>query len=183
MDYDKMIPEAKRQLHDLVLNNWLESVFTFKWFCIIAFILIFYIVFIKLLDKKRTSKILLFGCLVAVAASIYDIFGSQFVFWTYKDRVLPIVPSLFLYSLTIIPLSFMLIYQYTHTWGKFLIFNALFTCFFCLAILPLLTKLEIYEPHGWLYIYNIPPIFISACVARALTLWFVNSEQKKKETF
>jgi hypothetical protein len=183
MDYQHPIIQTKLKLHNLMMEDWYNSdLFSVQWWGIIIFLLIFYFVFIKLLDKKRTSKILLFGCLMAVASFTYEVGGTQFVFWAYIKRIVPIYPSPFVDALTVIPITYMYVFQYGHTWKKFMLLNLIATALLCFGFIPLLVVTKIYElGDNWSYFYNFPPWFISACVARALTLWWVNTEQKHKE--
>jgi hypothetical protein len=133
-----------------------------------------------LIDKKRISKILLFGCLITVASFVYDVFASSFVLWSYTTKIFPLIPGIFIIDLTIIPLYYMLVFQYSPSWGKFMLLNALAVCIFSLIIIPIMTKLKMYQSDMNILI-NIPIIFIYACVARFIALWIVNNEQKHKE--
>jgi len=117
----EMIYEAKVTLHNLLLTKWLnQELFSPTWWGVIAFIAFSYILCFSLLDKRRFTQILLFGSLMAVAVYVFDSFGAGFGFWMDETHVLPITPSPFLYALTVIPLYYMLVYQYSPNWKRFL---------------------------------------------------------------
>jgi hypothetical protein len=181
---DQMVIDAKQKLNDLLVANWQQTdLFHFNWFFMIGFILASYILFFILVDKKRVSKILLFGCLATVGAFVYDVFGSTFVMWAFPAQIFPINPGIFMVDLTVVPIYLMLLYQYTHTWPKFLIWSAVYAVFFSLAFLNLLSWLGIYKAIKLPMIWNAPFVFVIACVARLITIWLVSIEQRKKEGF
>lgn len=177
---DEMILEARRRLHELVLKDWLQNdLFKRNWWISVVFLLFSYILCFMLIDKKRRSKILLFGCLVTVASFVYEVFGFSFVLWSFSTKIFPITPAIFMFNITVLPLYYMLVYQYSPTWKRFFLLNALAACVFSLVLLPILIKLKIYQTY-WSLLFNIPIIFIYACLARFVTQWLVNTEQRHK---
>lgn len=177
---DEMVKEARQKLHDLDLKEWLQNdLFKRNWWMIVIFLLLSYILCLVLIDKKRISRILLFGCLITVASFVYDVFASSFVLWSYTSKIFPIIPGIFIFDLTIIPLYYMLVYQYSPSWGRFMLLNALAACFFSLVMIPIMIKLKIYQSDINILL-NIPIIFVYACAARFVTLWLVNIEQKHR---
>lgn len=107
-----MIIQAKENLHQLLYSQWItEQFLSSKWFATTGLIAFSYFLFFYLVDKKRIIEILLYGSLISVIYTIYDMFGSQFVFWTFLLREFPIMPSIFPDNLTYVPLYAMLVYQ------------------------------------------------------------------------
>jgi hypothetical protein len=107
----EMIHQARSTLHDLVLTKWVtEDFFSPRWWGMLVFIIFSYVLCLILLDKRRLSKIFLFGSLMTVGMTVYETIGVSFVLWYCATPLLPIVPCNFASDLTIIPLYYMLVY-------------------------------------------------------------------------
>ncbi|WP_371367407.1 hypothetical protein SRRS_13690 [Sporomusa rhizae] len=119
---DDQVRQAAEHWYNLIYTQWItEHFLTPTWFFQVLFVLFSYGVFFYLVDKKRIVQILLFGSLVAVSFSVYDSIGEQLGQWEYLKLILPFSPNFFLGDLTLIPLYAMLVYQYTSSWGTFLL--------------------------------------------------------------
>jgi hypothetical protein len=183
MDIHEKISQAKATLINLIYNDWrTNDVFSSKWFGTVAFILFSYALCFKLLDKRRLTQILLFGSLITVMATLFDIIGVEYGRWTYLTRVFPIMPSLFLFDFTIIPLYYMLIYQYCSNWKSYTIWNAIVTGIVSFAFFPLLVRLKMLELNNWSYLYFFPCIFTFAMVSRAIIVGVITLENKQIES-
>lgn len=111
--------------------------------------------------------LLLYGSLIAVMRELLDLFGVTAGLWTYKVRILPLSPSILLMDWTLIPLTYMLVQQYSPNWRQFFIWNALGTGMIAGVILPTLSALDIIQLMRWNYIYSFIGMYISATLARA----------------
>jgi hypothetical protein len=183
MDTHEKIAQAKTVLINLIYNDWKTNIlFSPAWFGTIIFILLSYTLCFKLLDKRRLTQILLFGSLITVMVSLFDLIGVEYVRWTYLTRVFPIMPSFFLFDFTIIPLYYMLIYQYCSNWKSYIIWNAIVTGIVSFAFYPLLNALKMFELNNWRYVYFFPCIFTFALVSRAIVLGIITLEKNRIES-
>jgi len=73
--------------------------------------------------------------------------------WSFKVRLIPIIPSVFLVDLTIIPLYYMLVYQYTSTWKAFAVWNAVASGVISLVVFPLMAVANVVQLIHWNYLY------------------------------
>ena len=179
MDINEQIKQAKIVLNKLVVEDWKNELFSPAWLGIIAVILLSYYICFRLLDKRRLTQLLLYGSLMTVSITIIDIFATQFGFWTFLIRVLPIVPSVLFFDYTIIPLYYMLVYQYSSTWRRFAAWNAVLAGIISFIFFPLLTALKLFKLDNWRYIYFFPLIYILAFICRWV-VWGILSVQNKK---
>lgn len=176
----EMIHQTRITLHELVLAKWLaEDVFSLRWWGMVVLITLSYLLCFSLLDKRRLSRIFLFGSLLAIGITVYETVGVSFVFWFCATPILPIVPCLFAADLTVLPLYYLLVFQYTTTWRQFSIWNLITVSIFSLILQPLLVYFGIYELDNWLSVYNIPMLFALAMLARAITLLIIGIEQRQ----
>lgn len=147
----------------------------------IAIIVLSYIVVFLLLDKRRYTELLLFGSLMTVMSLVLSILGSNFDLWSYNIRLLPTTPSPFLYDLTIIPLYYMLVYQYSPDWKRFLLWNAVLAGLISFAFYPTLQVFDIVSySNGWIPAYFFPFIFISSLIARVVLIATLNLRLKNE---
>ena len=122
---DKQILNKSEDLNRLIEDQWINQIFLSPaWIFQVVLIILTYILFFYLVDKKRMTEILLYGSLVAVAFVVYDSVGEQFNYWATLKDVLPINVNFFLGDATLIPLYAMLVYQYTFSWKRYLIWIA-----------------------------------------------------------
>lgn len=92
-------------MHNLIVEKWLnQDLLSVQWWGIVAIIIFSYVLAFSLLDKRRFTQILLFGSLMAVSITTYDLVGANLGLWAYKVRLLPLIPGVFLYDYTVIPL-------------------------------------------------------------------------------
>lgn len=174
------IYKARETLNDLIVAKWFaEDVFSPQWWGILGVIVLSYIVVFSLLDKSRFTQLLLFGALMAVTITTYDLFGANFGLWAYKVRLLPVIPGIFLYDYTVIPLYYMLIYQYSPNWKSFLLWDAAFAAFIGLVFFPTLVATEIIFYGNWLPIYQAAAPFLFGILNRAIVLGTLQAEKRR----
>jgi len=182
MGLGEMIAPTLEQLHYLVYTHWLtEELFSPRWWGMLGLILFSYALVFKLLDKSRFTQILLFGSLMAVSMGVMDTIGANFILWSFKVRIVPIIPSLFLVDLTIFPLYYMLVYQYTSTWKDFIVWNAVASGVISLVVFPLLAVADVVQLINWKYIYSWPIIFFVGLLARGVITAVMVKEHQTRE--
>lgn len=174
----EMIHHAKVTMHDLVYTKWIvEDVFSPKWWGFVALIIFSYILCFRLLDKRRYTEILLFGSLITVFTIVFDIFGSNFDLWSYHSRLIPTIPSPIVYDLTIVPLYYMLAYQYSPTWKIFLIFAGVVGGIIGYIYFPVLSMIKVITLHEpWSYFGFFAVNFIFAIIARTIVIGVIKTE-------
>jgi hypothetical protein len=161
-----MLYEKSRELTQLDLEHWINNeVFTFGWFLIVGLLIIAYIVWLILLDKSRTIKLLLIGSLAAVAYTLNSlILGSFFGAAEYKIRLFPFDIAIFISSITLAPIIIMLVQQYKSTWKGYLI--------------TLFTQIGILEFHNWNVFYHFIVLYIISIVVRLSFKWMVDTQKR-----
>lgn len=106
----------------LDIQGWLKyEVFTLTWWILVAFFIIPWLIWFKYVERSRMLEILLFGTFVMISNLILDALGSDFGFWVYPTELIPIAPEAFEFDISIVPVGFMLLFQYFRTWKSFII--------------------------------------------------------------
>lgn len=176
----EMIIEAKSVLHNLILQHWLaEELFSVKWWGTVVFILISFVIFFLLLDKRRFTEIILFGSLLTLGTVFADTVGTNFGFWTYKVRIFPTMPAFFIYVFDTVPIYYMLVYQYSLTWKKFMLWNIVLAGIISFGFFNILIALDMFETR-WPLWANFLYLIIASSLARVCVLGMSAMEKKYK---
>jgi hypothetical protein len=123
----EQILELGRVLRDARLQYWLNHTFlTWEWWVLVALTLIPWLIWWRFVDKKRVQEILLYGFSIALCTLVIDIIGSNLQWWYYPHEIFKVMPPLVPVDLTVVPVSMMVVYQYSRTWRSFLINNTIF---------------------------------------------------------
>ncbi|MDP4125565.1 MAG: CBO0543 family protein [Bacillota bacterium] len=175
-----MIHQLRLELWNLSYNHWkTETLFSIKWWSMVALITISYIIWWVIVDKRRLSQILLFGSLISVCRITMDIFGNNTALWSYDIRLTPFSPSPFLHDFTVTPLALMVVYQYCHTWKKFLVWNVIVTGIISFVFFPILIKFGFLTFYSWNYFNSFILIFGFALLSRWVLLGVLKIEKNE----
>ncbi len=178
MDIIDMIHNSTFELWSYQLTEWHRNLFTVRWWLIIVSIAIAYGIWWKYVDKRHLTQILLFGSFIAVFRLIMDDAGSSAALWGYSVKPLPFGQALFLNDLTIVPLGFMLVYQYFRSWKSFFFGTLIIEAAYSFLLLPILVKFDILRLYNWQYYYTFLIMIIVAMVMRAILLTVLRIEHK-----
>lgn len=111
---DKLISEE--------IEAWLNNEFlTLHSWILVGFLILPWIIWFKFADRTRLLETVLFGILVIIPTTILDYIGNYLSFWEYPTRLLPITPRAIAFDMVMVPVAYMLMYQYFKTWRTFII--------------------------------------------------------------
>jgi hypothetical protein len=181
MDTYFLIYQKRQEVWQLLLSDWLTGITTVKYWAMIAFIIVAYMVWYKLTDKRRLADLLLYGSFLAVMRFTIELAGVTAGLWFYKEHTLPLSPSPFIHVLTITPLTFMLVQQYSPNWKQFFIWNAVATGVLEAVVFPLLSALGYLQLMHWNYLYGAIVMFVIATLARAAFHLVIQVQHKARE--
>jgi hypothetical protein len=164
------VKKARETLKDVSIRHWYQDdLFTWKWWLLLSATIIPWLLWVKFRDKQRTFELLSYGLIWSAIASLTDVIGGDMILWGYPDKLLPMVPPLFPADITVIPVSFMFIYQYTKTFKTYLIFSLLLSACFAYIIEPLFIKAEMFALHNWTHTFSFIGFFILAFIPYFIT--------------
>jgi hypothetical protein len=168
--------DLKNELYHLSIQHWLNYEFlTWRWFLKIFIIAFLIFIFYKFIDRKRIFEIVAYGTFIALISTILDIIGTYLVFWEYPVRVLPIEFSE-IHDIFLIPIIYMLAYQYFIKWKSFIIANTILAIFASFVIEPLFILLNFYKPIEWKHIYSVP-LFLAIAIMNRYIIDKLKSSQ------
>ncbi len=180
MDVIETLRQLRLETWAIKTQLWQQSFLTLKWWFIVAAIVAAYAIWWKLADKRRIIELLLYGSFIAVTRVIFDDWGISSGRWTYIIDLVPIGQSLFLNDLTIVPLSLMLVYQYSSDWRTFVILAVIVQGVTSFLLWPLLIAIGILKLHAWQLYQSYIFIVLAAIIMRAVLIVGLNVQRKSR---
>jgi len=167
-------------------NNW------HFWLLVILSILPLIVLFF-FIDRRRMFHLGFFGFSIHILHSYVDVAAVNLGMWTYPYKLISIYPISFAFDASFIPVTFMLVYQWTLNHKKnFYLYAIIPAMFFAFVAKPLLIASGITKPgpgSGGLKAYII--LFITHLFICYVSKWitdffrklqvkgdFINSKQK-----
>lgn len=159
-------------------NNWLhEVVFTYQWWILVSMAVIPWLVWWKLVDRKRFFELLSYGLLVTIFAGLLDAIGVETDAWDYKYDFVPLLDVFIVYDISVLPVVYMLVYQYCQTWRSFAIAHIVVSFIAAFLFEPLFIRLDIYHPAQWEHSYSFFGYFVLAIFLR----WIMGILRQKSQ--
>ena len=142
---------------DMRMQQYFQDIlYTWQWWLLVFLLIVPLIVWCYLVDKKRLTPICLFGVCVLATASWMDDLGTDLILWYYPYNLLPVYPQLVPINYAVLPVTFMLIYQYFPTWRSFITAMLIMSALYSFVAEPALEYFGMYKVLRWQYYYSFP---------------------------
>jgi len=159
--------------------HWINYEFlSFPWILLTIIAILVIILWIKLVARKNLIEILLFGVLIAITGVTFDEFGYEYRLWRYNYHIISQFPHILWIHLFILPIIYMLIYQYFPKWKAFLTVMIISAFMFAFIFEPILVLLNYYELLKWNYSYSVPIYILLGVVYKGLIEWLKMTQIK-----
>src|SRR5690625_550385 len=149
--------------------------FSTQWWVLVIIIIGLWSLWAMLVDKKRIITILLVGLLASLIAIILDDAGLNLMLWDYPYRITYFTSRMDPVNVAIIPISYMLLYQYMRTWKAYVIVLAVLSLFGAFIVEPIFVKFNMYIMIQWKYWYSVPAYILIGIFVK----WFVDKLEKR----
>jgi len=169
------IQEKYERLH--TKHFWEDVIFSYQWWFLLILTIVLWIIWIVLVDKKRLQNIVMIGLLTSLIALLLDDIGYSMALWNYPYYLVPFSSTQTSIDLAIIPVSYMLLYQYFRKWKSYLIALTLITLFAVFVVESLFVKLGIYVLVRWELWYAVPIYILIGILVKSL----VDKIEKRSE--
>jgi hypothetical protein len=155
MDAYKHLVFPREQMFKIKTEYWLSSnVFTLPWWIMIFFLTVPWLVWWKLLDKRRIKEVSLYGTFIIFLSALYDSIGSKFNLWVYPYILTPLSEKFEPYDYSVLPVLYMIIYQKCKNWRSFITAQFIASAILSFIIEPITIYFEIYIMLSWRYEYS-----------------------------
>ncbi|MDB5055125.1 MAG: hypothetical protein JWM44_3175 [Bacilli bacterium] len=139
-----------------------------QWWLLLAFIIVPWLILVKVVDKKRKLEIVACGLFVAITTKILDLVGYNLNFWDYPIQIIPLVPEAFAFDLSMIPVAYMLLYQYFKTWKSYCIGLVCMSVVYAFIAEPFCNWIMVVIYIKWRYIYSAVYYIVIGITVRAV---------------
>lgn len=163
------ILQLEQQLHSARMEDWLQyDLFSPQWWLLVTVLIVPWIIWWHYVNKRKLLEISLVGAIVLIVASYLDAVFSDMSLWDYHYHVVTVWPRLISADFTLLPVTYMMVYQYFAKWDHFILVMIVLSAVFSFAGEPLLIWLKIYDPQQWKHIYSFPIYITIGIFARWL---------------
>ena len=163
------------KIYFLELNGWLKNEFlTWEWWILVGFLVVPWVIWAKLVKREIILEILFFGAIITIITTVLDVVGLQYHFWDYPISFLPIIPRAFPFDFSMVPVAYMLLYQYFSTWKSFFSAQIIMAIIYAFLGEPFCEWVELVYYIKWKYIYSFVYYLIVGFGTRALILKLVS---------
>lgn len=168
----KSIGDSYRELLEYWLKWSLYTTFEF-WLMVILFIGSLTLVLIKI-DRDRIFLIGFYGYSIHMTLGYLDMLGRNLGFWNFPIPFIPALPGLIL-DASIVPVTFMLVYQWTLNHNKnYYLYSLLTAVFFAFLFKPLMEALGVLKMYEKSNYFHLLIVYVTAfLVSRFITNVFL----------
>lgn len=175
------INKIQEQLTNANYQRWIQEDFlTWKWWLLIALSIIPWFIWTKIVDKQRIHEILLYGFFISIIGTVLDIIGTELVWWSYPIKWFYMIPPLLPADLTLVPVTMMIVYQYSPKWKTFFIANLIVGAFLAYIAEPIFAWLEFYKLHSWKLTYSFIVYVAGTLLVRWIVIITLSKAQKRE---
>lgn len=167
--------ELQSQSDKMLQKIWFdEMLFTWQWWLLLFILVTPWVVWWRLVDRKRIFEILTYGFMVTLLAMSFDAIGVEYDFWEYHYQLIPLLDVLIVFDISVVTVTYMLVYQYMQSWKWFIVAHIVIAGAFAFIAEPALVYLGYYQLLKWKFVYSFPIYF-----SIAMFLRWVNSLLKR----
>jgi hypothetical protein len=167
----------QKELSDGWMDYWSKysNIDTWQfWVNLFLFLLPLIILFFAI-DRKRAFHIGFFGYSVHMMAGYIDGFATRHGFWEYPFKIIPFLPISITLDTSLIPVVYMLVYQWTlHRKKNYYLYAIVVSALFALVLKPILAALHLFQlDNGANYFYLFLCYLFGSFAAKWITNVFV----------
>ncbi|UTE72099.1 hypothetical protein M1I95_17825 [Rossellomorea marisflavi] len=176
MNYtNKLIQVQKQFAHFQKKFFFEETLYSYQWWITLAITVLLWVVWVLVVDKLRLKSIIIVGLITSLMATVMDDVGLSLAAWHYPYQIVYFTTRFNSVDFAVIPVTYMLLFQYFTRWKTFIIATASFSLFAAFIAEPLFVKLGMYIIMSWEYWYSAPIYFAMGILVK----WIVDKMDKE----
>jgi hypothetical protein len=152
------------------------------WFHVIMFLTPL-IILLFAMDWKRALQLGFYGFNVHAWFAYFDDFGTTQALWTYPYKMIPHIPHSVGMDASLIPVSFILVYQWSIKHNKnYYLYTGLLSLFLSFILKPILVMHNLFKFNAWVNYFHLFLTYIVILVlSKVITDFFLGMQKKAKE--
>lgn len=164
LDFYEKINSLTKETSDLRIEYWHTysdfSSFQF-WTILICMFLTPLVVLYFTIDRKRMFLLGFYGMNINLWFGLVDTWGNKQSLWGYPYEIFPYIPGSLSLDTALVPVLFMLVYQWTLNHNKnFYLYTVGLSLFLSFIFKPILVMHHLFMLHKWVSYYH---LFIAYC--------------------
>lgn len=137
------------------ISHWLENeLFSWNWWILLAFSFIPWLTWAKVNERHRRLEIIFVGTLTIIPTTFLDAIGVDLKFWIYPVQFIPIAPRALPFDMSMIPVAYMLMFQYFNKWKQYILALVVMALLFAFIGEPLSKAMNLVYYIKWKYFYS-----------------------------
>jgi hypothetical protein len=164
---DAQLAQLTHELTQARIEHWLiHDLFTWQWWFLLALLIIPWIIFYYIADRKKLPQLWLYGLFMHMVIIKLDSIGFETGHWIYPYKLVPFSSFVAYIDSSPLPVIYMLEYQYFPRWQDFIKISVLTAGVFAFVCEPVLEVMGLYVPLKWYHIYGFPIYIAMPCVMK-----------------
>jgi hypothetical protein len=165
------LEQLREQYNQKAFQNWMHTdIFTLNWWLLLLMFFVPWIIWWKLVDRSQLTELTIFGMLIGLISTLLCIIGYDLMLWGYPNRLVSfLMPPLFPVVLTVLPVMYMMVYQYFRSRSHFIIASFVMSAFAAFVAEPLFVHMGMYVEYNWTHWYSFLIYFAMAVGLRKVT--------------
>lgn len=136
-------------------KTWLVYDFlTWQWWMLVVFLVVPWIIWYLLVKRDTLMEAFLFGTITMIITKFLDVVGLQFSFWEYPIELIPVIPRGFPFDISMVPVAYMLLFQYFKTWKTFIVAQIIMAAMFAFIGEPFSEWAQLVYYIKWNYFFS-----------------------------
>ncbi|RBW69652.1 CBO0543 family protein [Bacillus taeanensis] len=161
--------DLQYELTQLRIEHWLhQELFSFQWWILVFTFIVPWLIWWKLVDKKRIIEIMLYGIILMYIATMLDAAGTELKLWEYSYKEISLYNRLMAVNIGALPVIYMIIYQYANNWKRFIFVSVITAAAFSFVFEPFFQWIGIYNTYHWKSIYSFPIYILLGVLIKGL---------------
>lgn len=178
----EQIAEMTRLLTEATINNWLnQDLGSWRWWILVIVLIVPWLIWYKLAEKGKLAELVLVGLIVMVITITLNDLGFSLCFWSYPVKLVPVFPRLTSVDYTVMPVTYMLIYQYFPTWESSFRALVVVAAIYSFVLEPALVYFGFYVIIKWFYWRSFPIYIVMGLLSRWLASTILAITLRKRE--
>lgn len=178
----EQISKWEERVTHLSIDYWLNysHIYTWQFWFLIGLLVVPLVALFILLDRRKAFHLGFFGLNVHVWFHYIDLYGEINRLWGYPYKVIPFLRSSFALDSAVIPVSYLLLYQWAINRGKNYYFYLTGLCFFFAFLFkPALVEFGVFRLYKGVNYFH---LFLCYLVVMLLSVAFTKLFQFLQDT-
>ncbi|MFZ3588131.1 CBO0543 family protein [Bacillus sp. DJP31] len=166
--------KLQEKLSNGSIDYWKEysNIDTWQFWVNVSMLVVPLIILFIFIDRQKAFHLGFFGYSIHVYSGYIDGFGTRHGYWEYPFQAIPILPISFALDTSLIPVVFMLLYQWTLNNNKNYYLYAFLVCaIFSFVFKPIMSALSLIRLENGANFFH---LFLAFIVGSILAKWITN---------